>query len=125
MRSTAGSGRDPISRARTAWLAASACLIALIFVAVAWELFLAPLMPGGSWLVLKALPLMAPLFGVLRGRRYTFQWSTLLICLYAAEGAMRAYTDLGLSARLALAEALLSAGYFAAAVAYLKATRPA
>jgi len=75
--------------------------------------------------VLKALPLMAPLFGVLRGRRYTFQWSTLLICLYAAEGAMRTYTDPGLSARLAFVEALLSAGYFAAAVAYLRATRPA
>lgn len=111
--------------ARAAWLAACACLIALILLALAWELFLAPLKPGGSWLVLKALPLMAPLFGVLRGRRYTFQWSTLLICLYAAEGAMRAYTDLGLSAWLAFMEALLSAGYFAAAVAYLKATRPA
>ena len=68
---------------------------------------------------------MAPLFGVLRARRYTFQWSTLLIWIYAAEGATRAYTDTGLSARLALLEALLSAGYFAAAVAYLKATRRA
>lgn len=111
--------------ARGAWLAACACLIALILLALAWEIFLAPLKPGGSWLVLKVLPLLAPLFGVLRARRYTFQWSTLLICLYAAEGAMRAYTDLGLSARLALVEVLLSAGYFAAAVAYLKATRPA
>lgn len=116
-------GGDPVSR--RAWLAACACLIALILLALAWELFLAPLKPGGSWLVLKALPLMAPLFGVLRGRRYTFQWSTLLICLYAAEGAMRAYTDQGLSARLAFIEALLSIGYFAAAVAYLRATRPA
>ena len=111
--------------ARAAWLAASACLVALILLVLAWELFLAPLKPGGSWLVLKVLPLMAPLFGVLRGQRYTFQWSTLLICLYAAEGAMRTYTDLGLSARLALVEALLSAAYFAAAVAYLRATRPA
>ncbi len=111
--------------ARRAWLAASATLVALILLLLAWEAFLAPLKPGGSWLVLKVLPLMVPLFGVLRGRRYTFQWSTLLVCLYAAEGAMRAYTDPGLAARLAMAEALLSAGYFAAAVAYLKATRPA
>lgn len=122
-RSGAGSVGDPI--AHKAWLAAIASLVALILLLLAWETFLAPLRPGGSWLVLKVLPLMAPLFGVLRGRRYTFQWSTLLICLYAAEGAMRAYTDLGLSAWLALLEALLSAGYFAAAVAYLKATRPA
>jgi uncharacterized membrane protein len=107
---------------RTAWLAACATLIALILLLVAWEAFLAPLKPGGSWLLLKALPLLAALFGVLRGRRYTFQWSTLLIWLYVAEGAMRAYTDLGLSAQLALAEALLALGYFAAAVIFLRAT---
>ena len=110
---------------RTAWLAACATLIALIFLLVAWELFLAPLKPGGSWLVLKALPLLAAVFGVLRERRYTFQWSTLLIWLYVAEGAMRAYTDAGWSARLAFLEAVLGTGYFAAAVAYLKATRRA
>ena len=84
--------------ARLAWRAACACLIALILLAVAWELFLAPLKPQGSWLVLKALPLMAPLFGVLHARRYTFQWSTLMIWIYAAEGATRIYTDKGLSA---------------------------
>jgi uncharacterized membrane protein len=96
----------------------------LILLSVAWELFLAPLKPGGSWLVLKVLPLLAPLFGVLHGRRYTFQWSTLLIWLYAAEGATRAFTDTGLAARLAAAELALALGYFAAAVAYLRSTRP-
>jgi uncharacterized membrane protein len=111
--------------ARRAWLAAVACLTALIFLGVAWELFLAPLKPGGSWLVLKVLPLMAPLFGVLRGRRYTFQWSTLLIWLYAAEGATRFYTDAGTSSMLAALEFALALGYFAAAVAYLKAARTA
>jgi uncharacterized membrane protein len=110
---------------RMAWLAACATLVALIFLVVAWELSLAPLKPGGSWLVLKVLPLLAPVFGVLRGRRYTFQWSTLLIWIYAAEGAMRAYTDHGLSAKLAFLEALLSVAYFAAAVQYLRATRRA
>ncbi|MBM3355478.1 MAG: DUF2069 domain-containing protein, partial [Betaproteobacteria bacterium] len=53
--------------------AASATLVGLLALCVAWELWLAPLRPGGSWLVLKALPLLAPLFGVLRGRRYTYQ----------------------------------------------------
>jgi uncharacterized membrane protein len=110
---------------KAAWVAATGCLVALIFLGLAWELFLAPLRPGGSWLVLKVLPLLAPLFGVLRGRRYTFQWSTLLIWLYAAEGATRAYTDTGTSALLAMLEFALSLGYFAAAVAYLKATRAA
>jgi uncharacterized membrane protein len=111
--------------ARRAWLAACASLVALIFLCLAWELFLAPLRPQGSWLAMKALPLLAPLFGVLRGRRYTLQWSTLLIWLYAAEGGARIYTDVGLSAGLAALELLLALGYFAAAVTYLKTTRAA
>lgn len=111
-----------MTRAR---LAASALLIALVFLGLAWELFLAPLKPGGSWLVLKVLPLLAPLMGVLRGNRYTYQWSTLLIWLYVAEGATRAFTDTGLSARLGFVESVLAVAYFGAAVAYLRATRRA
>ena len=107
---------------RLAWWAAVASLVALIVLCVAWELFLAPLKPGGSWLVLKVVPLLAPLFGVLRGRRYTFQWSTLLIWLYAAEGATRAWTDRGIASALAATELMLAIGYFAAAVIYLRAT---
>src|SRR5262249_9642263 len=83
----------PESRARVASFAASACLIALILLCVAWELFLAPIRPGGSWLVLKAVPLMIPLFGILRGRRYTYQWTTLIIWFYLAEGVVRAWSD--------------------------------
>ena len=109
--------------ARAAWRAALACLLALIALALAWEIALAPLKPGGSWLALKCLPLLAPLRGVLRGNRYTFQWSTLLIWLYAAEGATRAMTDGGLSARLAVLELALALGYFAAAVVFLRMSR--
>lgn len=109
--------------AKGAWLAACTSLIALVFLALAWELFLAPLKPGGSWLVLKVLPLLAPLFGVLRGRRYTFQWSTLLIWLYVAEGATRVISDTGRSATLAGVELALSLAYFAFAVAYLRLAR--
>jgi uncharacterized membrane protein len=112
-----------VRTARAAWLGAVACLVALIFLGLAWELFLAPVRPGGSWLVLKVLPLLAPLRGVLRGYRYTFQWSTLLVWLYVAEGAVRAWSDTGLSARLGAIELALSLAYFAAAVAYLRATR--
>lgn len=110
--------------ARAAWLVACATLIALTFLDLAWELFLAPIRPGGSWLVLKVLPLLAPLFGVLNARRYTFQWSTLLIWLYAGEGALRAYSDRGPSALLAGIELVLSFLYFGAAVAFLRSTRP-
>ena len=122
----AGRSPSPLGEGRgegkAAWLAACSLLIALIFLCVAWELVLAPLRPGGTWLALKALPLLAPLFGVLHERRYTFQWSTLLIWFYVAEGATRAYTDSGLSAILAAIEAVLALGYFAAAVAWLRAS---
>jgi hypothetical protein len=36
----------------------STSLIALLFLCLAWELWLAPLRPGGSMLALKALPLL-------------------------------------------------------------------
>ena len=108
---------------KAAWLAACATLIALILLGLAWELFLAPLKPGGSWLVLKVVPLLVPLFGVLHAKRYTFQWTTLLIWLYAAEGVTRAMSDRGWSATLAAIEAALALAYFAAAVTYLRATR--
>jgi uncharacterized membrane protein len=120
VRSPAGAERrgDPLS-----WFLAVASLIALIFLGLAWELFLAPLKPGGSWLALKVLPLLAPLFGVLHGKRYTFQWSTLLIWLYFAEGVVRAYSDSGAAAGLALAEVALSLAYFASAVVFLRLNR--
>jgi uncharacterized membrane protein len=114
---------DSPQAARAAWLAACATLIALIFLALAWELVLAPLVPGGSWLVLKALPLLAPLRGVLHGRRYTFQWSSLLIWGYLAEGVTRAMTDRGASASLAAAEIVLSLAYFTSSVVFLRSTR--
>lgn len=107
--------------ARAAWLVACAAWIGLILLGLAWELFLAPLRPGGSWLVLKVLPLLLPLMGLLRARRYTFQWSSLLVWAYVAEGAARAMSDPGASARLAIVEIALCAAFFAAAVAFLRA----
>ncbi len=109
--------------ARAAWIAACACWIGLVLLGLAWELWLAPLRPGGSWLVLKVLPLLAPLMGLLRGRRYTFQWSSLLVWAYVMEGSVRAVSDPGPSARLAVLEIALAAAFFGFAVAWLRATR--
>lgn len=114
-----------MSARRAAWAAACACLIALTLLCVAWELFLAPVRAGGSWLVLKALPLLVPLFGVLHARRYTFQWTTLFIWLYFAEGVVRVASDHGPSVALAALEIVLALGYFAAAVVFVRATPPA
>jgi uncharacterized membrane protein len=102
---------------------ASAALIALIVLCVGWELWLAPLRPGGSLVALKALPLALPLGGILSGRRYTYQWSSMLILAYFAEGVMRAWSEAGLSRQLASFEILLSTVFFAAAVAYARLTR--
>ncbi|PKO72679.1 MAG: DUF2069 domain-containing protein [Betaproteobacteria bacterium HGW-Betaproteobacteria-14] len=108
------------SLARYSNLATALSLIALVFLCLSWELWWAPLRHGGSWLALKALPLLAPLFGVLRGRRYTHQWVTLLALVYFTEGVVRAATDQELSAWLALAETALSFVLFCSAVLYVR-----
>ena len=111
----------PALLARTAF----ASLSALIALCLAWELWLAPLRPGGSWLVLKVLPLLAPVFGVLHARRYTFQWSSMLALAYLAEGVVRTATEPGVSRWLAALEILFALTFFLAAILYARATRQA
>ena len=81
---------------------ASASLIALIFLCLGWELWWAPLRPGGSWLALKAVFLLAPLFGILRGKRYTYKWVSLFIQFYLLEGLLRATSEHGPAQWLAI-----------------------
>ena len=99
---------------------ACASLVALIILCLAWEMWLAPLRPGGSWLVLKALPLLAPLAGVLRGRVYTCQWALFLILAYLTEGIVRAWSDTGAAALLAGIEIALAMIFFTAAIGYVR-----
>lgn len=79
-------------------------LLLLIVLCVMWELVWAPIKPGGSWLALKALPLVLPLAGFLKRRLYTFRWVSLVIWLYFIEGVVRAYSDPWPINVLALAE---------------------
>jgi uncharacterized membrane protein len=106
-------------------LAASAALIALIVLSLAWELWLAPLRPGGSYLALKAAPLFIPLFGILLGRRYTYQWTSMFVLAYFAEGVVRAWTERSPSQTLACVEIALSIIFFVSVVMYSKLTRAA
>jgi len=108
---------------RTLRLSAAASLAALLVLCLAWELWLAPLRPGGSLLALKAAPLALPLVGILAGRRTTYQWSSMLILAWFAEGVMRAWSERGLSQMLAGAEIALSLAFFASAVAYSRLSR--
>ena len=96
-------------------------LLALITLNLAWEAFLVP--SSRAVLALKTLPLLLPLFGVLRGKRYTYQWSSMLILLYFTEGVVRAYAERGLGSRLALAEVVLAVIYYLCAIFYARLTR--
>ncbi|WP_429302988.1 DUF2069 domain-containing protein [Paraburkholderia sp. GAS199] len=104
---------------RAAAVGATATLVLLIALSVAWEWWLAPLRPGGSLLVLKAVPLLLALPGVWRHRLYTLQWASMLILLYFAEGVVRGWSDRGSSARFGWLEAALAVLFFVCALAYV------
>ena len=109
--------------ARLRW-AAVISLLALIVLSLLWERWLAPIRPGGSWLMLKAVPLLLPLRGLLNGKRYTYQWSSLLILAYLTEGLVRATSDTGTSQWLAMLETALSSIYFVSVLMFCYETRP-
>ena len=102
----------------------STSLVGLLFLCLAWELWLAPLRPGGSMLALKALPLLLPLFGILRGKRYTHQWTSMLALAYVTEGLVRAASDQGMSQWLAVAETVLAMLLFAGCLGHARASSP-
>ena len=97
---------------------AVACLLGLIALGLAWELWLAP--TGSRSLALKVLPLALALAGLLRHRMYTYRWLSLLVWLYVTEGLVRGLTEGGMSARLALLQVALSILLFAACVWHVR-----
>ena len=105
--------------AATRWLAVGS-LVGLIVLGLAWELFLAPIRPGGSWLALKVLPLCIPLAGLLKSRMYTYRWVSLLVWIYFTEGVVRATSDRGLSVWLALVEVVLCLLLFTACALHVR-----
>jgi len=110
---------NPSAVEATRWLAVGS-LLGLILLGLAWELWLAPLRPGGSWLVIKVLPLTLPLAGLLKNRMYTYRWLSLLIWIYFTEGVVRATSDGGLSAWLAGAQVLLCILLFTACALHVR-----
>jgi uncharacterized membrane protein len=95
-------------------------LLGLIVLGLAWELFLAPIRPGGSWLALKVLPLCLPLAGLLKNRMYTYRWVSLLVWLYFTEGAVRAYSDKAPGNYLAMVEVALCLSLFVACALHVR-----
>ena len=101
------------------WVAVGS-LLALIFLCLAWELVLAPIKPGGSWIALKALPLCFPLAGLLKHRMYTYRALSLWIWLYFTEGVVRATSDAAPSSYYAMAEVALTLVLFVACVVHIR-----
>ena len=100
--------------------AAVGSLLGLILLGMAWELWLAPIRPGGSWLALKVLPLCIPLAGLLKNRMYTYRWVSLLVWLYFTEGVVRAWGDPAPSSWLAMVEIVLCVLLFAACAVHVR-----
>ncbi len=95
-------------------------LLGLIFLGLAWELWLAPLRPGGSWLALKVLPLCIPLAGLLKNRMYTYRWVSLLVWIYFIEGVVRAWSDKAPGNWLGLLEVALCLVLFTACAMHVR-----
>jgi uncharacterized membrane protein len=95
-------------------------LIGLILLSLLWELWLAPLRPGGSWLAIKALPLCIPLAGLLKNRMYTYRWVSLVVWLYFAEGVIRLQGDAWPSNAFAAVEILLCLMLFSASALHVR-----
>ena len=70
-------------------LLATAAFVDLFILCICWEWFISPLRPGGSWLILKGIPLLFAIPGLWKGKVYTMQWASMLILLYITEGLVR------------------------------------
>ena len=106
-----------VSRTR---LLAVLSLTGLIVLGLVWELWLAPLRPGGTLLALKVVPLCIPLAGLLKNRMYTYRWVSLFIWLYFTEGVVRAWSDAAPSCYFAFAEVVLCVVLFIACALHVR-----
>tara|TARA_B100000902_G_C26843698_1_gene684644 strand:- start:236 stop:574 length:339 start_codon:yes stop_codon:yes gene_type:complete len=97
--------------------------ISLIFLGVFWELLLSPLRPGGSWLVLKIFPILVALPGLLKKKKYTYQWASMASMLYLAEGIVRSSTEQGLNKNLAMLEIFVTSVFFLSTIFFVRSKR--
>ena len=105
-------------------LLATAAFIDLFILCIAWEWFISPLRPGGSWLILKGIPLLFAIPGIWKGKVYTMQWASMLILLYVTEGLVR-ILETGANFWMALLETTLATIGFVCLLMYLKPIKKA
>ena len=99
---------------------ALASLGGLIVLGLAWEMWLAPVRPGGSLLALKVLPLCVPLAGILKNRMYTYRWVSLMVWIYFTEGVVRGWSDRPPGNYLGMIEVVLCLLLFAACALHVR-----
>lgn len=105
---------------------AIASLLALLLWCMVWEIWFAPLRPGGTLLFLKALPLAFAVRGVARGSLYTIQWASMLVLLYLMEGVVRVMSDPpGPSISAAWIEIVLASVFFFCSIFYVRPAKRA
>ena len=100
--------------------AATVGLIALVLICVLWEMLLAPLRPGGSWLALKVVPVALLVPSALKGTRRALQGLTLLLPFYVAEGTVRGWSESGRHALVAWIAASVAIATLIAVLAWLR-----
>ena len=121
-------------------MGATVGLVGLIILGLCNELWLTPLHPGGSLLVLKIIPLIFSLKGVLKRDNYAMQWISMLILLYFTEGivsaisnhllagshsATSAHPNAPLAELLGWIEVILSSVVYACSLCYLRPLKKA
>ena len=107
---------DPFVRATR--VLAVGCLLGLIALGLAWELWLAP--TGRGTLAWKVVPLLLPLAGLLKYRMFTYRWVSLFIWLYFIEGIVRATSERGPAVPLAWIEVALCSVLFVTCAAHVR-----
>jgi uncharacterized membrane protein len=106
------------SIARTAAVAGYLGIWCLLSVWYGW-LAPSPNLPIPVALGFLLVPLLFPLAGLLRGRPYTYAWSSMLSLLYFAHGVSEAYT-LPDERLYGVLEIILSLMWFAGAIVYVR-----
>ncbi len=103
-----------IAKAKLASRVTAFLTAVLLVFGVACEIWLAPLRPGGSLLVLKGIPLLLLLPGLWSANLKAVQWLSLLIMIYLTEGLVRGVSDPPTTRYLGWIGAALSLAVFAA-----------
>lgn len=108
-------------RWRTISLGSIAALFAIVF---SWQLWPTASRAGAGRAIILSIPLLLPVLGLWRGKRYTYRWATLCVMPYFVVGLTEVVANP--STRIWTAAMLAFAlTWFVGLVAYLRVTNGA